>query len=132
MTVKHGKPAKLVAVLSHFYTPQTLTGLHALKGRDRVVGELLVAALGCSRDVTAVPRLSALAASTPVVEDPPDYQALAKDSTAMAVVERAVRELWRPEGARRGSRWPPAVPKYRPRYPSEHRDHHPPPRQAGW
>jgi len=98
VTVKHGKPAKLVAVLSHFYTPQTLTGLHALKGRDRVVGELLVAALGCSRDVTAVPRLSALAASTLVVEDPPDYQALAKDSTAMAVVERAVRELWRPEG----------------------------------
>ncbi|EOD35233.1 hypothetical protein EMIHUDRAFT_227525 [Emiliania huxleyi CCMP1516] len=89
VTVKHGKPAKLVAVLSHFYTPQTLTGLHALKGRDRVVGELLVAALGCSRDVTAVPRLSALAASTLVVEDPPDYQALAKDSTAMAVVERA-------------------------------------------
>ena len=37
------KPKKFVAVLSHNYTPEALkSGLHALKGRDRVLGNLLV------------------------------------------------------------------------------------------
>lgn len=47
-SIKHGKPSKLVLILSHFYTPQVLQGLHSLKGRDRVVAEQLVAALRCS------------------------------------------------------------------------------------
>ena len=43
--VSHAKPHKFVAMLSHSYTPQSICdGLLALKGCDRLVGELLCAA----------------------------------------------------------------------------------------
>lgn len=39
-----GKPKKLAIVLSHHYTPASLTGIHALKGTDRSIAELIRAA----------------------------------------------------------------------------------------
>ncbi len=39
-----GKPKKLAVVLSHNYTPASLTGIHALKGSDRAIAELIRAA----------------------------------------------------------------------------------------
>jgi hypothetical protein len=39
-----GAPKKLVVVLSHHYTPASLTSIKALKGSDRSIGELIHAA----------------------------------------------------------------------------------------
>ena len=39
-----GKPKKLAVVLSHNYTPASLTGIQALKGSDRAIAELIRAA----------------------------------------------------------------------------------------
>lgn len=39
-----GKPKKLNVVLSHHYTPASLTGIKALKGSDRSIAELICAA----------------------------------------------------------------------------------------
>jgi hypothetical protein len=47
-TDEGGKPAKLVIVLSHRYTPNSLKGIQALKGRDRVIGELVDLARKCN------------------------------------------------------------------------------------
>jgi len=56
-----GKPNKLVVVLSHHYTPASLTSIRALKGSDRSIAELIRAAAFCSpdADVTSLARLAA-------------------------------------------------------------------------
>lgn len=60
---KKQKPRKFVAILSHNYTPDALKeGSHALKGRDRVLANLLDAARRV--DPTHDSRLTTLAAET--------------------------------------------------------------------
>lgn len=57
-----GKPKKLAIVLSHHYTPISLTGREALKGTDRSLAELIRAAATINPANDIVPSLSALAA----------------------------------------------------------------------
>ena len=45
-----GKPKKLAVVLSHSYTPASLTGIQSLKGSDRAIAELIRAAAYRSPD----------------------------------------------------------------------------------
>ena len=57
-----GKPKKLAIVLSHHYTPVSLTGREALKGTDRSLAELIRAAATINPAEDIVPPLSTLAA----------------------------------------------------------------------
>jgi hypothetical protein len=55
-----GKPKKLVVVLSHNYSPASLTGIQDLKGSDRSNAELIRAAAGYPpTDVTSLANLAA-------------------------------------------------------------------------
>jgi hypothetical protein len=54
------KPAKFVIVLLHHYTPDGLTGLAALKGRDRAIGEMLAAACQLDEGIEAYLSLAIL------------------------------------------------------------------------
>ena len=99
--VEHFKPAKLVAVLSHSYTPKSITkGLVGLKGRDRVVGELLAAARKCTLDplkATSLRELCVDALQSNAAE-------LGASSTGAAVVqailgEKRLRLRWRVIGS---------------------------------
>jgi hypothetical protein len=55
-----GKPKKLVVVLSHNYSPASLTGIQDLKGSDRSIAELIRAAAGYPpTDVTSLSNLAA-------------------------------------------------------------------------
>ncbi|KAL7537607.1 hypothetical protein ACHAWF_014939 [Thalassiosira exigua] len=57
-----GKPKKLAIVLSHHYTPASLTSIHSLKGSDRAIAELIRAAASCApsdREVLSLVRLAA-------------------------------------------------------------------------
>jgi len=51
-------PVKMVAVLSHFYTPSSLLGLNSLKGRDKIVCSLLYDALCCRHSTNDIPTLA--------------------------------------------------------------------------
>tara|TARA_B110001452_G_scaffold266016_1_gene271871 strand:+ start:899 stop:1996 length:1098 start_codon:yes stop_codon:yes gene_type:complete len=86
---EHFKPAKLVAVLSHQYTPHSIAkGLVGLKGRDRVVGELLAAARKCTLDplkATSLRELCVDALQSNAAE-------LGASSTGAAVVQTVVDE----------------------------------------
>ena len=55
-----GKPKKLVVVLSHNYSPASLTGIQDLKGSDRSIAELIRAAAGYPpTEVTSLANLAA-------------------------------------------------------------------------
>ena len=55
-----GKPKKLVVVLSHNYSPASLTGIQDLKGSDRSIAELIRAAASYPpTDVTSLANLAA-------------------------------------------------------------------------
>lgn len=56
-----GKPKKLVLVLSHHYTPASLTSIKALKGADRSIAEIIRAAAFKSPkdDLSSLARLAA-------------------------------------------------------------------------
>lgn len=57
---RDGKPKKLVVVLSHNYSPASLTGIQDLKGSDRSIAELIRAASGYPpTDVTSLANLAA-------------------------------------------------------------------------
>ena len=71
-TDEGGKPAKLVIVLSHRYTPNSLKGIQALKGRDRVIGELVDLARKCNPNNAM--SLAQIAARALVEHDPSNYQ----------------------------------------------------------
>jgi len=62
----HGKPKKFAVVLSHHYSPASLTGIQSLKGSDRSIAELIRAAAHCSPVDADVPSLVRLAARTVV------------------------------------------------------------------
>lgn len=53
----HGKPKKLAVVLSHHYSPASLTGIQSLKGSDRSIAELIRAAAHCSPAMLTCPLL---------------------------------------------------------------------------
>ncbi len=58
----HGKPKKLAVVLSHHYSPASLTGIQSLKGSDRSIAELIRAAAHSSPADADVPSLARLSA----------------------------------------------------------------------
>ena len=88
----HEKPLKLVAILSHSYTPKgIMNGLVALKGRDRVVAELLCAARFCVLR-KGEQSLRDLALRAMLTDDPASYQAMEPGSSEHATVQAALED----------------------------------------
>ena len=67
-----GQPKKLVIVLSHHYTPASLTTVKALKGSDRSIGEIIRAAAFKSPSTDDLSSLARLAAKK-VVDGGKEY-----------------------------------------------------------
>lgn len=90
---EHSKPIKLVAVLSHSYTPQDMkTGMGCLKGRDRIVAKLLLEASTCTLDPSQPLSLVDSALKSLITNDPANYQAADATSAELATVQDALAD----------------------------------------
>ncbi|GMI50503.1 hypothetical protein ScalyP_jg8407, partial [Parmales sp. scaly parma] len=92
---KGDNPDKLVVVFEHYYTPTSLKqqGIDALKGRDRSVAELLLAARHkkpSTEQKSKVPSLMSLAAVA--ATEAPAFATAAKDDIAIGIAVEAACE----------------------------------------
>jgi hypothetical protein len=85
-----GKPKKLVVVLSHNYSPASLTGIESLKGSDRSIAELIRAA--ASYPPTDVTSLANLAAKKVVEEGGERYATDPECSLSHELVSSALKK----------------------------------------
>ena len=103
--VLHRVPVKLVAVLSHMYTPSSLRGLHSLKGRDRVVGRLLYDAVNCRHTARELTLAEAAAVKLPAAACLQGAPAAAHlgcldvDDPRVGVAERVLTQAAQPTAA---------------------------------
>jgi hypothetical protein len=85
-----GKPKKLVVVLSHNYSPASLTGIQSLKGSDRSIAELIRAAASYPpKDVLA--SLTNLAARKVIEESGESYATDPECSLSHELVSSALK-----------------------------------------
>lgn len=85
-----GKPKKLVVVLSHNYSPASLTGIQSLKGSDRSIAELIRAA-ACYPPKDVLSSLTNLAARKVVEEGGERYATDPECSLSHELVSNALK-----------------------------------------